>query len=160
MRTRCILTGNRFAAYSTCMKFDITTRRQAMERGLKRFYTGRPCIAGHDAQRFVTTGGCVACNAARSQLFRSSAQKTQGSRLRGYFTYDLDPADHAAALAFCQALDLQRGRVPQSSKMPARGSEALVLPEHLAVYRDQALREAERLRASAAGEDEPYLPKP
>jgi hypothetical protein len=30
------------------------------------------------------------------------------------FSYPLHPDDHAAALAFCQGLDLQRGRMPNA----------------------------------------------
>ena len=43
------------------------TRKEAAKRGLSRFYTGRPCKFGHDAERYVTNGQCVICNAVQAQ---------------------------------------------------------------------------------------------
>jgi len=90
------------------MTLQIITRKDAHAAGLRRFFTGRPCAHGHTAERFVTTGGCVACNAARSKAFGQQANKTDGK-----FVYPLaHPDDHAAAWAYCQALDLARGAIP------------------------------------------------
>jgi len=156
------------------MKFPIVTRMDAANAGLKRFYTGKPCKYGHDAQRFTTTGGCVACNAARSKLF-AFAKNTE----RGKFVYPLHPDDHAAARAYCQALDLARGYVPQTdlATTPApRGAEPVALPDHIARHR-QALTDgghnlpptsdAAELRRrelfatlEAQRNPAPYLPKP
>lgn len=36
------------------------------------------------------------------------------------FAYMLHPDDHAAMLAYCQALDMQRGRVPQVPEPPPK----------------------------------------
>ena len=43
--------------------------------GLRRFYTGKPCKAGHLAERFAANGQCVQCNAreARSREARRSS---------------------------------------------------------------------------------------
>ena len=92
--------------------FEIISRQEAAALGRKRFYTGKPCKYGHDAPRFVSTGGCVACNAVRSQSF------TRLSEANGEaFAYKIHPDDYAALLAYAQALDIQRGRAPQT---PAR----------------------------------------
>jgi len=40
---------------------QIVTRAEATALGLKRFYTGDPCKREHVAERFASTGGCVAC---------------------------------------------------------------------------------------------------
>lgn len=43
--------------------------------GLRRFYTGRACRAGHLSERFLTNGQCVDCNAIsakRREALRSS----------------------------------------------------------------------------------------
>jgi hypothetical protein len=40
---------------------EIITRKQAFARGLVRFYTGRPCKNGHDAERYTSVGNCVKC---------------------------------------------------------------------------------------------------
>ncbi len=43
---------------------ELVTLAQAKERGLKRFYTGVPCIHGHDSERFVANKSCVICTYA------------------------------------------------------------------------------------------------
>lgn len=40
---------------------ELITREQARERGLTRFYTGTPCINGHDSERRVSSGTCIRC---------------------------------------------------------------------------------------------------
>lgn len=40
---------------------DIITRKEARERGLKRYYTGKPCKHGHLSERRVDSGGCIEC---------------------------------------------------------------------------------------------------
>lgn len=131
------------------MKFPIVTRAQAHAQGLKRFYNGKPCKYGHDAQRFVSTGVCCACNAARSKIF--SRAKASDEKV---FSYHLHPDDVAAALAYCQALDIQRGRVPFSPDAPARGAEPAALPADIERHRATLI-------ASYSQPSTPdYLPKP
>lgn len=40
----------------------IITRTEAIESGLKRYYTGEPCKRGHNAERFTISYACVECN--------------------------------------------------------------------------------------------------
>ena len=94
------------------------SRIDALGAGHKRFYTGRICKHGHDSERFVSTGGCVKCNAMRSALFLANSGKATNARAQGHFAYPLHPDDHAAALAYCQALDMARGRTPHSPPPP------------------------------------------
>lgn len=42
-----------------------------MAQGLVRYYTGKPCPAGHLGDRFVTSGGCVECVTAFTRGWRS-----------------------------------------------------------------------------------------
>jgi hypothetical protein len=37
------------------------SRAAAQQRGLKRYFTGRPCIHGHISERWVSTKGCRQC---------------------------------------------------------------------------------------------------
>lgn len=37
------------------------TRDEAIKRGLKHYFTGRPCSNGHTAHRYVRGGQCVQC---------------------------------------------------------------------------------------------------
>lgn len=92
------------------------TLRQQARRSGQRFYSPvEPCCNGHVAPRYVSSGHCTECAKDRREADRQLAHAAArasgtGSKL---FTYPLHPDDHAAALAFCQALDLQRGRIPQ-----------------------------------------------
>lgn len=90
------------------MTYPLISRNDALQQGLKRYYHGRPCKYGHDSQRFVTTGNCVACSAGRSKIFAAVKNVEAGK-----FVYPLaHPGDHAVAWAFCQALDMARGSMP------------------------------------------------
>lgn len=40
---------------------QIIPRKIAKESCLTRFYTGKPCAHGHDSERYVQNGACVAC---------------------------------------------------------------------------------------------------
>lgn len=92
---------------------EIKTRRQAAEAGENKYYTGKPCVHGHDGPRYTASGICCKCNNDGVKRYNKNLTKMKVSRALGAFTYPLHPDDHAAALAYCQALDLQRGRVPQ-----------------------------------------------
>jgi hypothetical protein len=45
----------------------IITREEARAKGLKRFFTGEPCLHGHVCERGVSNGYCVDCNREREQ---------------------------------------------------------------------------------------------
>src|SRR6478752_2712589 len=96
------------------MLFAKISRKEAYAGGFKRFYTGKLCSRGHDAQRFVSTGGCTKCNAERAKAFRTGADTVSSAVQQGAFLHMLHPDDHEAARAYCQALDMQRGRTPWS----------------------------------------------
>lgn len=40
---------------------EITNRQEAIQRGQKYFYTGKPCKYGHLTKRYVGNGGCYEC---------------------------------------------------------------------------------------------------
>lgn len=44
---------------------EIVSRHDACAAGSKRFYTGEPCVRGHDAERMVSDGKCVVCKAEK-----------------------------------------------------------------------------------------------
>lgn len=45
----------------------IISRTEAALRGLSRFYTGKSCVVGHYAERYVGNRQCVACNAEKAR---------------------------------------------------------------------------------------------
>lgn len=88
----------------------IITPQEAAALGLKTYYTGKPCKHGHVTERYLGSGACKGCvTQVRTDRQRNYIKKLQGDIP---FTYLLDPADRAAAWAFCVALDLARGRTP------------------------------------------------
>src|SRR6185369_7907728 len=62
---------------------EIVSRREARERGLLRFFTGKSCQKGHISERQVSSGDCMACARARKP---SEATKLKNS-LRGKLWY-------------------------------------------------------------------------
>jgi hypothetical protein len=45
----------------------LVSRAESREKGLKRYFTGKPCAKGHVAERSLSTGKCVVCHNLRSQ---------------------------------------------------------------------------------------------
>lgn len=51
------------------MRFEPKERASAIERGDKRYFTGRPCKHGHVAERTTSSGGCVVCERKKYNLW-------------------------------------------------------------------------------------------
>lgn len=131
---------------------EIKTRKQAADDGDHKYFTGRPCIHGHLGPRYTTSGICCACNVAAASRYNKQMQKRVNARLQGHFTYPAHPDDHAALLAYAQALDMQRGRAPYLPDVAPPPLPA-PLPADLARHR-------ETLAASFTPSLPAYLPKP
>lgn len=52
---------------------EVISRKAAVHRGLKRYYTGKPCIHGHIAERYCASGRCAQCDIClqKSQEYRA-----------------------------------------------------------------------------------------
>ena len=48
---------------------DIITRKEAMEQGLKQYFTGEPCKWGHISTRFTCNKNCVECSYIRMKQY-------------------------------------------------------------------------------------------
>lgn len=48
------------------MKISVIQRKEAKERGLSRYFTGRACKQGHVAERAVSHKGCLECRRLRA----------------------------------------------------------------------------------------------
>jgi len=46
---------------------DVISKKDAIEQGLKHYYTGKPCIHGHYSKRQVSDRSCVLCKKARTK---------------------------------------------------------------------------------------------
>ena len=54
---------------------EIITRIDAAKRGLKRYYTGKPCKHGHDSERWVYNGHCVECTMESNRRIRTEIKQ-------------------------------------------------------------------------------------
>jgi hypothetical protein len=41
---------------------EINTRNQAADKGLLRYWDGKPCKRGHNSERYTRNGVCIECN--------------------------------------------------------------------------------------------------
>jgi len=58
---------------------EIITRQDAMEQGLKRYFTGEPCKHGHVCEKYCCRNTCVNCVALKTDAFRNKEKyKRQG----------------------------------------------------------------------------------
>ena len=77
---------------------ETMTNRQAKERGMHKYFTGRPCNKGHLTLRYANTGACIECIASYARDRRSSAKKI-GARIEMRHEDDLRLVrEYAAAL--------------------------------------------------------------
>lgn len=51
------------------MNFEIISREEAKRQGLKRYFTGKPCVKGHISERYLR-GDCVQCKLEQSAGWR------------------------------------------------------------------------------------------
>lgn len=58
---------------------NLISRKEAIEKGLKRFFTGKPCNHGHISERTVSSKGCLECSrirqAARPAEYHAQSRK-------------------------------------------------------------------------------------
>lgn len=128
----------------------LTDRSAARAAGHRFYLAAKPCRAGHLAPRYVSTGGCTECLRSAREEDRQVARAAATAIYRGerLFAYRLHPDDVAAALAFCQGLDLQRGRTPATAPVAFTAPQAAgapdlrpVEPNEIAQRRDELLRQ-------------------
>jgi len=53
----------------------IITRKEAKAKGLKRYFTGKPCKRGHISERLVCNKGCIECELERKRKARASKRQ-------------------------------------------------------------------------------------
>lgn len=56
--------------------YDVISRADAKQRGLKRYFTGEPCLRGHVAERLVSDKKCVKCSGIRRNERIEKRRKT------------------------------------------------------------------------------------
>lgn len=54
---------------------EIISRKEAISKGLKYYFTGKPCKYGHISRRISINGTCNCCKAYTDKLYRNTHQK-------------------------------------------------------------------------------------
>lgn len=62
----------------------IISLSEAAAKGLRRYFTGRPCPRGHISERFVSSHGCIACMAERQVEERAKRPQAVAARNAKY----------------------------------------------------------------------------
>lgn len=60
----------------------IITRKEAHEKGLKKFFTGKPCKHGHTVQRRVNSGACINCTNRYMNNYRKKFNVEQNTGMK------------------------------------------------------------------------------
>lgn len=58
----------------------ITTRIEALQMGVTRYFTGKPCKRGHISNRYTQNGGCVECMAKTTLTARQAMRDNNGEQ--------------------------------------------------------------------------------
>ncbi len=75
----------------------LLSRKDAKSIGVKRFFTGKPCIRGHIAERFVSTNSCIECMRGHFQTWR--AKNTDRDRRKSRDWQKANPAKVRESIA-------------------------------------------------------------
>lgn len=60
----------------------VTTRKEALELGLNRYFTGKPCVNGHVAERYTCNKTCVVCEAQRKAKARAKKKAAAAENVK------------------------------------------------------------------------------
>ena len=76
------------------MKVEIITRKEALAKGLKKYFTGKPCKHGHVAERYTATGQCKKCIRKKSNIYSKKKRKFLSDKQRVNDQQKKKTADH------------------------------------------------------------------
>lgn len=99
---------------------DTITRKQARENGLYRYFTGKPCVHGHIAERTVSGKNCIECSRISGRQtkkrWRAENPDLHKDRIRAWAK--ANPEKKRAGQAKCKA------RKPEKYRQIARSASA------------------------------------
>ena len=65
----------------------IITKQAAMSAGLKKYFTGKPCVHGHIAERYTNKSTCVICALTRAKIGKKKYLKPLKYRINNNDSY-------------------------------------------------------------------------
>lgn len=153
---------------------SLISREEAAQQGLKRFYTGVPCIHGHVSERYTTNQGCIACMTRFLPKNRYTLSSAALPRYALIFSEpDVTPEEMQAAFVYIERHHWHDAAVQQMRKAGTVGDYVPGITRddeikaHVEYERIKRLRQvrgdAERIRGTAAAATAPpvaYTPNP
>lgn len=146
----------------------IMTRPQAKALGLKRYWTGKPCPAGHLAYRLVSNWTCVECAQIRLDAWAErveyqpvtckyghvSTRTTNGGclecgRLKSAAYYDADPAKALASARRWRADNPEKAKASTDNWRAANQDRVVATTEAWRKANADSYREGRRLYSNA-----------
>lgn len=89
----------------------IVRMRDAKAAGLKRYFTGKPCGAGHVAERLVSNSICIECNREKYRAAFPPGSKARSERGRDYYERNRESENARSQAWRLENLDRSRSRV-------------------------------------------------
>jgi len=68
------------------------SRRSAIAKGLKQYFTGKPCPKGHITKRVVSNTDCCQCMAERAKIWHAKNKRYANQRARAWYHANLEYA--------------------------------------------------------------------
>lgn len=65
---------------------EIISRKEALAKGLPRYFTGKPCKHGHVAERSAGCGKCIACHLLWAKGWRKANPEKQKAKFRSWYS--------------------------------------------------------------------------
>lgn len=112
---------------------EVISHKEALERGLKRYFTGKPCKHGHVCERSVSSYGCLECARRASAAYYKSKfpakeigprQKAMEKGLRHYFTGKPCKHGHVCARLVSTSVCLECARLVSARRRAEKPEEA------------------------------------
>ena len=114
----------------------ILSRKEAIALGLRRYFTGKPCLNGHVAERFVSSETCSECDLLRRRARYKAHPENELEYSRAYYKANTEKERERKREQYKAAPEKQRKR---------NRAYAKANPEKFAAA--SRLRDARKLRA-------------
>lgn len=125
---------------------EIISRKDAKEKGLKRYYTGNPCVNSHITERYTSSENCVQCASNRNKNYQENGYYRNYHYTRRYGIslkeYENLLEKQNGVCAICKAPNTDRRRYPYlhvdhcHSTGKVRGLLCPVCNKALGLFRD------------------------
>ena len=98
----------------------IVSKKEAIENGLTRYFSGKPCPKGHVGERYTSGSTCVLCGRLSGKIYRDNNVEKEKERSKNKYTpqerkikYDKERDSNPEAI-------LTRGRKGRKLPKPSR----------------------------------------